>query len=154
MKTQYKDFFYAIDKAAIISTADLNGNITMANDKFCEISGYKRHELLGKNHRIVNSGVHSKYFFAQMWQTISTGNMWVGEVCNRAKDGNLYWVNSTVIPIIDESTNLVKEYISIRFDITEQKNTEDKLLKIQEKINCKLDDFFVTAPINLAELDM
>ncbi|MDD2865510.1 MAG: PAS domain S-box protein [Methylococcales bacterium] len=140
-QTSYEELFYALNEAAIISTSDLAGNITMVNDKFCQISGYSSDELLGNNHRIVNSGTHEKGYFAQMWEKISKGEIWVGEVCNRKKDGSIYWVNSTIIPILDKQTNKVKKYVSVRFDITAQKKLENKLTELSNKFNLKMDNF-------------
>jgi diguanylate cyclase (GGDEF)-like protein/PAS domain S-box-containing protein len=110
-----------VDAAAIFSETDLNGRITYVNDQFCVVSGYSREELLGQNHRLLNSGLHSADFFAAMWRTIALGNVWKGEICNRAKDGRLYWVDSTMVPVLDDTTGLVDRYLSIRFDISEKR---------------------------------
>ncbi|WP_248744794.1 GGDEF and EAL domain-containing protein [Pseudomonas sp. MWU12-2037] len=109
-----------VDVAAIFSETDLNGRITYVNDPFCVISGYSRDELLGQNHRILNSGYHPSGFFVDMWRTIAQGRVWKGEVCNRAKDGSLYWVDSTMVPLLDEATGQVRKYVSIRFDVSEK----------------------------------
>ncbi|WP_130908420.1 MULTISPECIES: GGDEF and EAL domain-containing protein [unclassified Pseudomonas] len=111
----------AVDAAAIFSETDLTGRITHVNDQFCAISGYSREELLGQNHRLLNSGTHSTEFFAGMWRTIAMGNVWKGEICNRAKNGSLYWVESTMVPVLDEDTGRVERYLSIRFDISEKR---------------------------------
>ncbi|EJL95971.1 PAS domain S-box/diguanylate cyclase (GGDEF) domain-containing protein [Pseudomonas sp. GM102] len=111
----------AVDAAAIFSETDLNGRITYVNDQFCAVSGYSREELLGQNHRLLNSGLHSADFFAAMWRTIALGNVWKGEICNRAKDGSLYWVDSTMVPVLDDATGRVHRYLSIRFDISEKR---------------------------------
>ncbi|WP_454876069.1 putative bifunctional diguanylate cyclase/phosphodiesterase [Pseudomonas farris] len=111
----------AVDAAAIFSETDLDGRITYVNDQFCAVSGYSREELLGQNHRLLNSGLHSADFFAAMWRTIALGNIWKGEICNRAKDGSLYWVDSTMVPVLDDSTGRVHRYLSIRFDISEKR---------------------------------
>ena len=113
----------AVDAAAIFSETDPAGRITHVNDQFCAISGYSREELLGQNHRLLNSGVHSAEFFAGMWRTIALGNVWKGEICNRAKDGSLYWVESTMVPILDKATGFVERYLSIRFDISEKRSS-------------------------------
>lgn len=110
----------AVDAAAIYSETDLRGTITHINDQFCAISGYAKEELIGANHRLLNSGQHPPEFFSELWRTISAGDIWKGEICNRRKDGSLYWVNSTIVPIKDDKAQHVEKYISIRFDVTEK----------------------------------
>jgi diguanylate cyclase (GGDEF)-like protein/PAS domain S-box-containing protein len=116
----------AIDQHAIVSVADTHGRIIKVNRKFCDISGYSEEELLGQNHRVVNSGCHPKSFFVDMWSTIASGNIWRGECCNRNKSGGLYWVDSTIVPHRDAEGNIV-HYISIRMDITERKRYESRM---------------------------
>lgn len=115
-----------LNESAIVSIANIKGEITFTNDKFSEVSGYTKEELLGANHRIVNSGYHPKEFFKEMWDTISSGKTWQGEVCNRKKDGSLYWVSTVITRSRDEFGN--PQYMSIRFDITKQKNIEKQLI--------------------------
>ena len=112
----------AVDAAAIFTETDLAGNITYANAQFCEVSGYSLQELLGINHRLVNSGHHPREFFDDLWHTISNGRVWRGDICNRTKNGELYWVSSTILPLLDPSTGRPLKYISIRFEITEQRH--------------------------------
>ncbi len=119
----------ALDSAAIVSITDEKGIISYTNENFCEISKYSAEELIGKNHNILNSGYHSKEFFQEMWQTISSGNIWKGEIKNKAKDGSEYFVESSIIPFMKEGKPY--QYISIRFDSTEkviskQKNEDQK----------------------------
>jgi diguanylate cyclase (GGDEF)-like protein/PAS domain S-box-containing protein len=111
----------AVDAAAIFSETDLSGRITYVNDQFCAVSGYSRAELIGQNHRLLNSGLHGSDFFATMWRTIALGNVWKGEICNRAKDGSLYWVDSTMVPVLDDATGRIDRYLSIRFDVSEKR---------------------------------
>lgn len=111
----------AVDAAAIFSETDLAGNITYVNEQFCTISGYSAQELLGKNHRILNSEQHPAEFFIDMWQSISRGQVWRGEICNRSKDGRLYWVESTIVPMFDAANQRVQKYVSIRFDVSEKR---------------------------------
>jgi PAS domain S-box-containing protein len=123
----------AVDQHAIVSIADIDGNITDVNDKFCEISGYQRDELIGANHRMVNSGFHPDEFFVDMWSTISEGRVWHGEICNRAKKGELYWVESTIVPFLDKD-GLPYQYISMRTDITHIKSVEAALRTSEERL--------------------
>ena len=115
----------ALDAHAIVSIADVKGNITYVNHKFETVSQYSSEELLGQNHRILNSATHSDSFFKEMWAVIAKGNIWQGQIQNKAKDGSLYWVSSTIVPDIDEQGK-PKQYIALRTDITEIKSLEMK----------------------------
>ena len=108
----------AVDQHAIVSIADRQGNITYVNDKFCKISGYSRDELLGFNHRILKSDVHSDEFYKDIWSTISSGEIWHGKICNKQKNGEHYWVESTISPFLD-ANGIPYQYVSIRTDITD-----------------------------------
>lgn len=120
------DMTNALDATAIVAVTDRDGTITKVNAKFVEISKYSESELVGQNHRLLKSGQHSSEFFAQMWKTITAGEIWEGEIKNRAKDGSYYWVKTTIVPFLDEAGQ-PKQFIAIHNDITNLKNTEERL---------------------------
>ena len=125
-RTQLDNLKFALDEHAIVSITDLGGRITYANERFCRVSGYAREELLGRNHRILKSGRHDQVFFKSMWETIVAGRVWHGEICNRAMDGQEYWVAATIVPSLD-AQGRPYEYIAIRTDITNRKQVEQQL---------------------------
>ncbi|MDH5552084.1 MAG: EAL domain-containing protein [Nitrosomonas sp.] len=125
----------AIGQLAMVSITDLSGCITEVNQKFCEISGYSQKELIGQNHQILNSNHHPKPFFSDVWKTITHGNVWHKEICNRNKSGTLYWIDSTIVPLKDDKKDITS-YLSVSIDITECKNKQTQLQERLKEQTC------------------
>ena len=132
-----------MDQHDIVSVTDVAGRITAVNNKFCDISGYTKEELIGKNHRILKSGLHPDTFYKEIWQTISSGEIWRGTICNRAKDGTEYWVESTIVPFLDDN-GVPYKYVSARTDVTALRKSEERLTLSQKFANIGMWDWDIT----------
>jgi|GEM_PF-2746490 len=136
---QLQEMKYALDQSCIVLVTNVQGVITYVNDKFCEVSQYQREELIGKNHFMINSGYDKQEFFSELWQTISKGNIWRGEVKNSAKDGSCYWVDITIVPLLNEQGKPI-HYLWIKHEITERKEAEKALLESEAKLRSILEN--------------
>ncbi|MCB9838167.1 MAG: PAS domain S-box protein [Phycisphaeraceae bacterium] len=135
---------FALDEHAIVAITDPSGVITYVNKMFCKVSQYRAEELIGKTHRVINSGHHPREFFVDLWRTIAAGETWRGEVCNRARDGSLYWVDTTIVPFRDE-TGRITQFVAIRADVTQSKKIEQDL----RRANAELEEYVRTASHDL-----
>ncbi|MBL0375054.1 EAL domain-containing protein [Rhizobium sp. KVB221] len=150
-----KAYRAALDQHAIVAITNRAGKIVHVNDMFCSVSGYEREELIGQPHRIVNSGHHPREFFSHMWHTIARGDLWHSEICNRAKDGSLYWVDTTIVPLAGQDGR-VEGYVSVRYDITKRKAAEAVLkqeVELRRNAEELLVDVIETVPDGIAAFD-
>jgi PAS domain S-box-containing protein len=140
---ELEDMKYAFDQAAIVAVTDPEGSLIYVNDKFCEISGYAREELLGRNHNVVNSGCHPKSFFDDLWKTISEGRIWRRAMQNRSKNGNHYWVDTTIVPFLSDHGK-PERYMTIQTDITERRREQETLERLYNAVDQTADAVFIT----------
>lgn len=139
---ELQDYKFSLDQSAIIAFTDATGKITDVNENFCRISGYTKAELIGNTHRIIGSQYHPRDFFVKMWQTISAGKVWRGEIKNKAKDGSYYWVDTTIVPFLDHHQK-PKQYLAIRFDITDRKKAEEDKQRFYLTLENSLNEIYM-----------
>ncbi|MGK0253070.1 MAG: PAS domain S-box-containing protein [Mariniflexile sp.] len=133
-KKELSDYKYALDQSCLVAITNAKGIIIHANDNFCKLAKYSREELIGQDHRIINSGYHSKKTFHDLWVTITNGKIWKGELKNKAKDGTFYWVDTIIVPFLDDFGKSF-QYMAIRIDITNRKNAEEKYKLLFESLD-------------------
>ncbi|MBL8180026.1 MAG: PAS domain S-box protein [Blastocatellia bacterium] len=143
---EISDLKRALDESAIVAMTDQTGRITYVNDKFCDIAKYSREELIGQDHRIINSGFHPPEFIRSIWTTIANGKIWRGELRNKAKDGSIYWVDTTIVPFLDDERKPF-QYVAIRYEVTERKLAEERIRQ-QASLLDKTQDAILVCDLN------
>ncbi len=141
---------FAMDQHAIVSITDVRGTIVYVNDRFCESSGYSREELIGQNHRMIGSGLHSADLFAELWRTVRSGRVWRGQICNRDRTGGLHWFDTTIVPFVD-ATGVPDRFIAIRNDVTELRRATQRLRENLELVDALIDS--TNTPVFLKDAD-
>jgi sigma-B regulation protein RsbU (phosphoserine phosphatase) len=140
---QLENLRYAVDQASLVGITNRAGTIIEVNDKFCEVTGYSRDELLGQNHRILKSGYHPESFYCELWRTISSGRVWRRRICDRAKDGRHFWVDTTIVPLLVDGEP--ERYLALRTDITEHMRQEAELVRLSNAVEQTADAIMITA---------
>ena len=130
---QLAQFKSALDEHGLVAISDARGVLTYVNDRLCEVSGYRREELIGQTHALLNSGYHPASFFADLWQTIQSGAVWHGEIRNRTRHGTVLWVDTTIVPF-RSADGTPEQYIAIQTDITERKAAEARITQLNEEL--------------------
>ena len=136
---ELSDYKFALDEAAVVSITDIRGAIRYVNDNFVKLTGYTRNEIIGKNVRILNSGYHRKEYFQSLWQTILSGNVWRGDICNRAKDGTINWVDTTIVPFVN-GHGKPYQFLAIRHDVTDRKRAEEEVMELNQNLEHKVEE--------------
>jgi sigma-B regulation protein RsbU (phosphoserine phosphatase) len=139
---QLEDLRYAVDQATLVAITNRSGAIIEVNDKFCEVTGYSRAELIGQDHRILKSGFHPASFFHELWETISSGRVWRRHICNRAKDGSSFWVDTTIVPLLADGKP--ERYLALRTDITGNMRQQAELLRLSNAVDQTADAIMIT----------
>lgn len=136
---ELSDYKFALDEAAVVSITDIRGNIKYINDNFTKLTGYSRAEIIGKNARILNSGYHTKEYFQSMWRTVLAGNVWRGDIRNRAKDGTFNWVDTTIVPFVG-GNGKPYQFLAIRHDVTARKRAEEEVIELNQNLEHKVEE--------------